>query len=234
MNITKVLSGAALGTILSISSLTSAHAAVIQKDDTSAKVETKQQASITIAKAKQVALNKCKGTVQSAQMKKVNGTYVYVVKVLGEDGKQHTMNVNCDSGKVVKHDIQKKQAHISKTKAHQIALNKYKGAVQSSDLKKENGVYIYVVKVLGEDGSTHTIHVNCDSGKIVKQEVQKKNAAITKTKAHNIALNKCKGTVKSSALKKENGKYVYVIKITAQNHTEQTVKVNAENGSICK
>lgn len=299
MNITKVLSGAALGTILSISSLTSAHAAVIQKDDTSAKVETKQQASITIAKAKQVALNKCKGTVQSAQMKKVNGTYVYVVKVLGEDGKQHTMNVNCDSGKVVKHDVQnkqsyiskskaqsialknckgavqsselkkengdyvyvvkvmgedgslhtfhingengkvakheqKKQAHISKTKAHQIALNKYKGAVQSSELKKENGVYIYVVKVLGEDGSTHTIHVNCDSGKIVKQQVQKKNAAITKTKAHQIALNKCKGTVKSSALKKENGKYVYVIKITAQNHTEQTVKVNAENGSICK
>ncbi|MDL9993989.1 PepSY domain-containing protein [Bacillus stercoris] len=299
MNITKVLSGAALGTIISISSFTSAHAAVIQKDDTSTKVETKQQASITIAKAKQVALNKCKGTVQTAQMKKVNGTYVYVVKVLGEDGKQHTMNVNCNSGKVVKHDVQKKQiyisktkaqsialknckgaiqsselkqengvyayvvkvmgedgslhtlhingengkvakheqkkqAHLSKTKAHQIALNKCKGAVQSSELKKENGSYIYVVKVLGEDGKTHKIHVNCDSGKIVKQEVQKKNAAVTKTKAHQIALNKCKGTVKSTDLKKENGTFVYVFKITAQNHTEHTVKVNAENGSICK
>ncbi|WP_416722377.1 PepSY domain-containing protein [Bacillus stercoris] len=299
MNITKVLSGAALGTIISISSFTSAHAAVIQKDDTSTKVETKQQASITIAKAKQVALNKCKGAVQTAQMKKVNGTYVYVVKVLGEDGKQHTMNVNCNSGKVVKHDVQKKQiyisktkaqsialknckgavqsselkqengvyayvvkvmgedgslhtlhingengkvakheqkkqAHLSKTKAHQIALNKCKGAVQSSELKKENGAYIYVVKVLGEDGKTHKIHVNCDSGKIVKQEVQKKNAAVTKTKAHQIALNKCKGTVKSTDLKKENGTFVYVFKITAQNHTEHTVKVNAENGSICK
>ncbi|AUZ41207.1 MULTISPECIES: PepSY domain-containing protein [Bacillus] len=299
MNITKVLSGAALGTIISISSFTSAHAAVIQKDDTSTKVETKQQASITIAKAKQVALNKCKGTVQTAQMKKVNGTYVYVVKVLGEDGKQHTMNVNCNSGKVVKHDVQKKQiyisktkaqsialknckgavqsselkqengvyayvvkvmgedgslhtlhingengkvakheqkkqAHLSKTKAHQIALNKCKGAVQSSELKKENGAYIYVVKVLGEDGKTHKIHVNCDSGKIVKQEVQQKNAAVTKTKAHQIALNKCKGTVKSTDLKKENGTFVYVFKITAQNHTEHTVKVNAENGSICK
>ncbi len=299
MNITKVLSGAALGTIISISSFTSAHAAVIQKDDTSTKVETKQQASITIAKAKQVALNKCKGTVQTAQMKKVNGTYVYVVKVLGEDGKQHTMNVNCNSGKVVKHDVQKKQiyisktkaqsialknckgavqsselkqengvyayvvkvmgedgslhtlhingengkvakheqkkqAHLSKTKAHQIALNKCKGAVQSSELKKENGAYIYVVKVLGEDGKIHKIHVNCDSGKIVKQEVQKKNAAVTKTKAHQIALNKCKGTVKSTDLKKENGTFVYVFKITAQNHTEHTVKVNAENGSICK
>ncbi|NLS41498.1 peptidase [Bacillus subtilis] len=299
MNITKVLSGAALGTIISISSFTSAHAAVIQKDDTLTKVETKQQAYITIAKAKQVALNKCKGTVQTAQMKKVNGTYVYVVKVLGEDGKQHTMNVNCNSGKVVKHDVQKKQiyisktkaqsialknckgavqsselkqengvyayvvkvmgedgslhtlhingengkvakheqkkqAHLSKTKAHQIALNKCKGAVQSSELKKENGAYIYVVKVLGEDGKTHKIHVNCDSGKIVKQEVQKKNAAVTKTKAHQIALNKCKGTVKSTDLKKENGTFVYVFKITAQNHTEHTVKVNAENGSICK
>ncbi|MGG3031265.1 PepSY domain-containing protein [Bacillus stercoris] len=299
MNITKVLSGAALGTIISISSFTSAHAAVIQKDDTSTKVETKQQASITIAKAKQVALNNCKGTVQTAQMKKVNGTYVYVVKVLGEDGKQHTMNVNCNSGKVVKHDVQKKQiyisktkaqsialknckgavqsselkqengvyayvvkvmgedgslhtlhingengkvakheqkkqAHLSKTKAHQIALNKCKGAVQSSELKKENGAYIYVVKVLGEDGKTHKIHVNCDSGKIVKQEVQQKNTAVTKTKAHQIALNKCKGTVKSTDLKKENGTFVYVFKITAQNHTEHTVKVNAENGSICK
>ncbi|MEC1611829.1 PepSY domain-containing protein [Bacillus mojavensis] len=299
MNITKVLSGAALGTIISISSLSSAHAAVIHKDDTSAKVETKQQASISIAKAKKVALNKCKGAVQSAQMKKVNGTYVYVVKVLGEDGKQHTMNINCDSGKVVKHDVQKKQiyinktkahtialkkckgavqssefkkengvyvyvvkvlgedgtlhtfhingengkvakqeqkkqTHISKAKAHTIALNKCKGAVQSSELKKENSVYVYVVKVLGEDGSIHTIRVNCDSGKIIKQEVQKKQAAIAKTKAHQIALNKCKGTVKSSALKKENGTYIYLIKITAQNHTEQTVKVNAENGSICK
>nr|MDH3098174.1 hypothetical protein [Bacillus velezensis] len=36
MGITKVLSGAALGTIISISSLTSAHAAVIHKDDASA------------------------------------------------------------------------------------------------------------------------------------------------------------------------------------------------------
>ncbi|AKL87044.1 hypothetical protein D068_cds42770 [Bacillus atrophaeus UCMB-5137] len=32
---------------------------------------------------------------------------------------------------------------------------------------------------------------------------------------------------------KQNGTYIYIIKITAQNHKEQTVKVNAENGSIC-
>lgn len=298
MSITKVLSGAALGTIISISSLSSAHAAVIHKDDTTAKVETKQQASITVAKAKKVALTKCKGAVQTAQMKKVNGAYVYVVNVLGEDGKQHTINVNCDSGKVVKHETHKqafitktkahkialnkckgavqstelkkegsvyiyvvkvlgedgkahtikvncdngkvvkhetqKQAFITKAKAHSIALNKCKGAVKSSELKKENGVYIYVVNVLGEDGKAHTIKVNCDNGKVIKQETVKTKAAIAKTKAHKIALNKCKGSVKSSTLTKENGKFVYVVKITAQNHTEQTVKVNAENGSICK
>ncbi|MEY9215738.1 PepSY domain-containing protein [Bacillus subtilis] len=46
-------------------------------------------------------------------------------------------------------------------------------------------------------------------------------------------MNKCKGTVTSSALKKENGTYVYIITITASNHTVQTIKVNAENGGIC-
>ncbi|CAN2251749.1 PepSY domain-containing protein [Bacillus subtilis] len=165
MNV-KILSAAALGAVISISSLSSAHAAVLHKEDT-AKVQTQQQASITLSKAKTVALHNCKGTVQSAQMKKADGVYVYVIKVLGEDGKVHTFNVNCSSGKVVKHHVENKQA------------------------------------------------------------------AITKANAQSIALNKCKGKVTSSALKKENGIYVYIIKITASNHTEQTIKVNAENGSIC-
>ncbi|MCY7899522.1 PepSY domain-containing protein [Bacillus inaquosorum] len=165
MNV-KILSAAALGAVISISSLSSAHAAVLHKEDT-AKVQTQQQASITLSKAKTVALHNCKGAVQSAQMKKADGVYVYVIKVLGEDGKVHTFNVNCSSGKVVKHHVENKQA------------------------------------------------------------------AITKAKAQSIALNKCKGTVTSSALKKENGIYVYIIKISASNHTEQTIKVNAENGSIC-
>ncbi|WNW22367.1 PepSY domain-containing protein [Bacillus inaquosorum] len=165
MNV-KILSAAALGAVISISSLSSAHAAVLHKEDT-AKVQTQQQASITLSNAKTVALHNCKGAVQSAQMKKADGVYVYVIKVLGEDGKVHTFNVNCSSGKVVKHHVENKQA------------------------------------------------------------------AITKANAQSIALNKCKGTVTSSALKKENGIYVYIIKITASNHTEQTIKVNAENGSIC-
>lgn len=60
MGITKVLSGGALGTILSISSLTSAHAAVIHKDSAAqAKVETKQEASVSIAKAKEATLKNC-------------------------------------------------------------------------------------------------------------------------------------------------------------------------------
>lgn len=302
MGITKVLSGAALGTIISISSLSSAHAAVLHKEDAAqAKVETKQQASITIAKAKQVALNNCscKGAVQSAQMKKVNGSYVYVVNVLDVKGIQHTINVNCDSGKVMQHHTEKKQQFITKAKAEKIALNNCKGTVKTSELKQENNVMVYIVQVAGQDGKLHTFHINCKdskivkhdikenqvymtrakaesfalnhckgavkssemktengvsvyvvsifgqdgklhtlhidgkSGKVLKEDVQKKQIMIAAQKAHSIALNHCKGTVKSSEMKKENGVYVYIVKITAQNHTEQTVKVNAENGNIC-
>lgn len=237
MGITKVLSGAALGTILSISSLTSAHAAVIHKDGAAqAKVETKQEASVSIAKAKEAALKNCscKGAVQSAQMKKINGTYVYVVNILDVKGMQHTVNVNCDSGKVVKHQIEKKQQFISKTGAEKIALKNCKGTVKSAELKTENNVMVYVVQVSGQDGKLHTIHINCKNSKIVKHDIKDNQRYMTRTKAESFALSHCKGAVKSSEMKKENGVYMYIVKITAQNHTVQTVKVNAENGTICK
>ncbi|MDK2599690.1 PepSY domain-containing protein [Bacillus stercoris] len=125
------------------------------------------------------------------------------------------------------------QASITLSKAKTVAIKNCKGAVQSAQMKKADGVYVYVIKVLGEDGKIHTFNINRSSGKIVKHHVEHKQAAITKAKAQSIALNKCKGTVTSSALKKENGTYVYIITITASNHTVQTIKVHADNGSIC-
>ncbi|MCY9377035.1 PepSY domain-containing protein [Bacillus spizizenii] len=164
MNV-KILSAAALGTVISISSLSSAHAAVLHKEYT-AKVQTKQQASITFSKAKTIALHNCNGAVQSAQMKKVNGVYVYVIKVLGEDGKVHTFNVNCSSGKVVKHHVDNKQAAVTKAKAQSIALNKCNGTVTSSTLKKENGVYVYIIKITASNHKAQTIKVNAENGRI--------------------------------------------------------------------
>ncbi|MBL6009092.1 hypothetical protein JNA71_11820 [Bacillus halotolerans] len=60
---------------------------------------------------------KYQGAVQSAQTKKVDGVYVYVIKVLGEDGKLHTFNVH-SSMKVMKYQVQnkspsQKQKHIA-------------------------------------------------------------------------------------------------------------------------
>ncbi|MEC1621575.1 PepSY domain-containing protein [Bacillus mojavensis] len=162
----KVLSAAALGAVISISSLSSAHAAVLHKEGTSAKVQTQQKASITLTKAKTVALNKCKGAVQSAQMKRVDGVYVYVIKVLGEDGKLHTFNVNSSSGKVMKHLVQKKQVAITKTEAHSIAVNKYKGTVKSSTLSKENGTYVYIIKMTASNHTEQTIKINAENGSI--------------------------------------------------------------------
>ncbi|MEC1611830.1 PepSY domain-containing protein [Bacillus mojavensis] len=145
----KVLSAAALGAVISISSLSSAHAAVLHKEGTSAKVQTQQKASITLTKAKTV-----------------DGVYVYVIKVLGEDGKLHTFNVNNSSGKVMKHLVQKKQVAITKTEAHSIAVNKYKGTVKSSTLSKENGTYVYIIKMTASNHTEQTIKINAENGSI--------------------------------------------------------------------
>ncbi|MEH6975173.1 PepSY domain-containing protein, partial [Bacillus sp. JJ675] len=68
------------------------------------------------------------------------------------DGNVHTVKINSESGKVVKQETQKKQVSITKEKAHSVALKKCKGIVTSSKLKKENGVYVYIVNILGQDG----------------------------------------------------------------------------------
>ncbi|MBU8788399.1 MULTISPECIES: PepSY domain-containing protein [Bacillus] len=230
-HVTKVLSGAALGTIISLSSLTSAHAAVVQQSDTHSKIEVKaEQVSVSKATAQKTALKKCKGTVTSTKLQKEGTVYVYTITILGEDGNAHTVKVSGESGKVVKQQIQKKQVAITKTKAHSIALKKYKGTVTSSKLKKENGVYVYIVSIHGQDGNVHTVKINSESGKVVKQETQKKQVSITKEKAHSVALKKCKGIVTSSKLKKENGVYVYIVNILGQDGNAHTVKVNCKSG----
>ncbi|WP_257963004.1 hypothetical protein [Bacillus halotolerans] len=58
-------------------------------------------------------------------------------------------------------------------------------------MKKVDGVYVYVIKALGEDGKLHTFNVH-SSMKVMKYQVQKKQVAITKAKAHSIAVTNTK------------------------------------------
>ncbi|ATH92233.1 hypothetical protein [Bacillus glycinifermentans] len=62
----------------------------------------------------------------------------------------------------MKERVPKKQVAISKTKAHSITLMKCK----SAELK--NGVYQHP----GQDGNAHSVKVNGESGKVVKQDIQ--------------------------------------------------------------
>lgn len=196
-------------------------------------IEKKQQ-FISKSGAEKIAVKNCKGTVKSSELKTEHNVMVYVVQVSGQDGKLHTFHINCKNSKIVKHDIKNNQQHMTRAKAESFALSHCKGAVKSAQMKKENGVSVYVVSIFGQDGKLHTLHMDGKSGKVLKEEVQKKQVMIASKKAHSIALSHCKGAVKSSEMKKENGVYKYIVKITAQNHTEQTVKVNAQNGAICK
>lgn len=233
MILTKVLSTAALGAILTVNSLT-AHAATTQNCDTQVKVEAKQeQASITKEFAQQIALKECNGFVKSTKLSKENGVYIYNVTILGEDGKAHNLKVNCDSKKVVQHVTMKKQVTITKEDAQQVALNECKGAVKSAELKNENGIYIFNVTILGEDGKEHDLKVNCDSKKVIQLDTVDKQIAITKEKAQSVALSQCEGTVKSYELTKEKEVYVYIIKIVDKENKEQTVKIDAESGKVC-
>ena len=231
----KVLSGAALGTIISISSLTSAHAAVLHKEGDVVQQTTKQeQTAVTEATAQKVALKNCSGVIQSTSVKTEKSVTVYVVKILGEDGKQHTLKVNSHTGKIIKHETTKKEKAINKQTAQKIALKHVNGVIQSSEMKKEDQTYVYVVKILGEDGKQHVAKINCQNGKVISQQSNNQTISISKSKAETIALSKTKGAIQSVQLKKDTDAYVYVIKVLGEDGKAYTYHINCDKGQVMK
>lgn len=247
--IVKVMSGTAFAGMLAFSSLTPTFAAEGQAVNTSQAVTQKEAAGcITQTKAKEVALKQVSGAYKSAELVKESSTYIYKVIVVGEDGNEHQVKLNAKTGKVINSSVQTKASFISKQNAKSVALKQVKGTFKTAELKQENGVFVYNVIILDQNGKQQQVKINADTGKVTKTETVTQTTTqttttstktvsqvkITAAKAQTAALKEVNGAVKTAKLTKENGVNLYHVNVIGEDGKEHQVKVNASSGKIVK
>jgi competence protein ComGC len=65
-----------------------------------------------------------------------------------------------------------KKGEMTMEKAQEIALNKIKGNIRSSEYEFEKGQNVYSFDIDGSDGKIHEILINAKSGKIVSNTIE--------------------------------------------------------------
>ncbi|RDW22319.1 hypothetical protein CWR48_01025 [Oceanobacillus arenosus] len=146
-----------------------------------------------------------------------------------------------------------KQATVTKEAATQTALDQVPGTVGNVELEDEDGTIVYSIEVTAQDGTQQEVKVDATTGEVTKVEAAEaddeeadgeeadddqsqaelaKQATVTKEAATQTALDQVPGTVGDVELEDENGTIVYSIEVTAQDGTQQEVKVDATTGKV--
>lgn len=212
----KVLSTSALGTAIAFSSITTSHAAEMK----TAKAETTEHVSISQAQAKGIALQDCKGTVTSTELKQESS--VYVITIVTNSLEQRIVEVNASTGKVVK----KQEVKLwTQTQVKESVSKQYKGVIQSITFNKETREYTLTV-VNGK--VEYTLTVDGLTGKVVNTSKQAVKL-LTRQDAKDLALATYAGKVRMVEYNQNTA--IFTVKIIKDN-TEYTVTIDAVSGEI--
>ncbi|MHA2957759.1 PepSY domain-containing protein [Priestia megaterium] len=212
----KVLSTSALGTAIAFSSITTSHAAEMK----TAKAETTEHVSISQAQAKGIALQDCKGTVTSTELKQESS--VYVITIVTNSLEQRIVEVNASTGKVVK----KQEVKLwTQTQVKESVSKQYKGVIQSITFNKETREYTLTV-VNGK--VEYTLTVDGLTGKVVNTSKQAVKL-LTRQDAKDLALATYVGKVRMVEYNQNTA--IFTVKIIKDN-TEYTVTIDAVSGEI--
>ena len=145
-----------------------------------------KQAKITQDEAINAALEKVPGTVEEVELEDKKGTIVYEIELVSTDGTEHEVEVDAQTGEVLKveaddeneneeEDSQNqaklaKQAKITEDEAINMALEKVPGTVNEIELEVENGTVVYEIEVLSTDGTEQEVKVDAQTGEVLKVE----------------------------------------------------------------
>ena len=145
-----------------------------------------KQAKITQDEAINAALEKVPGTVEEVELEDEKGTIVYEIELVSTDGTEHEVEVDAQTGEVLKveaddddeneeEDSQNqaklaKQAKITEDEAINTALEKVPGTVNEIELEVENGTVVYEIEVLSTDGTEQEVKVDAQTGEVLKVE----------------------------------------------------------------
>ncbi|MBS4177841.1 PepSY domain-containing protein [Lederbergia citrea] len=148
-----------------------------------------ETAKITKEQSIEIALKEFQGKVTDVELEKDHGTLTYDIKVKDENGKEHEVIIDANSGKVLKSEADdqegdndaevsdeveqaqlQKEAKITKEESISIAQGKIKGKATDVELEDENGVVVYGIEITDQQGQRHDVKIDAKTGKVLKVE----------------------------------------------------------------
>lgn len=144
---------------------------------------------ITKQQARQIATDRVGGTVLNVENESNNGTPVYEVEIIKQNGPDKEIDVARQSGNIVSIETdvrdsddedgntaganettQAGQSGITPQQAGQIATNRVGGTVLSIEKDTTKGIPVYEVEIAKENGIGKEVDVNRQNGTIVEIE----------------------------------------------------------------
>lgn len=147
--------------------------------------KTQSEKLIGFEKAKEVALNEAKGTIESIDLEKSNGKIFYEVDINGEKSKEFEVRVDAYNAKVlnvkedndtqdddddVQHNITANTKLITEAEAIKIAHKQIEGTLVEIDLDSDDGRYVYELELRTAKGDTE-FTIDASSGEILESEL---------------------------------------------------------------
>ncbi len=137
----------------------------------------------------------------------------------------------------------RKSAEISRDRAEEIASDEVSGDVLDAGLDDENGVPVYQVDILANDGSLHEVDVDAASGDVLSHTTEdwddaaearslEERVAVSREAAERSALGRFPGEVQATELDDEAGKVVYNVEILGDDGNLHEATVDAESGDV--
>lgn len=164
-----------------------------------------QTKKIGMAKAREIAMQKAAGKIESSELEKENGKTVYSFDIRNEKGTITEVQIEAYTGEVV--SVKEEDAR--------------KEAAEKRREKNE--------KMKKDDDDEES-----DASQKANQEKYAKEAKITMNQAKEIALKRIAGTVTDQELEKKKGKILYSFDVKDANGKTFDVEVDAKTGAVLK
>jgi uncharacterized membrane protein YkoI len=164
-----------------------------------------KQAKITMEQARETALKRAPGTVESSELEKEEGKLVYSFDIRTSDGMITEVWVDAKSGEII--SVEKEDAA--------------KEAAEKNEDKMKNSQK--------DDDDEES-----DASQKANQAKYAKQARITMDEAKAIALKEKSGTITDAELEKKKGKIIYSFDVRTADGKVFDIEVDAKTGKVLK
>lgn len=164
-----------------------------------------QTKKIGMEKAREIAMQRASGKIESSELEKENGKTIYSFDIRNDKGTITEVQVEAYTGEVVSVEEENAQKEAAEKRLE-----------KNEKMKKDD-----------DDEES-------EASQKANQEKYAKQAKITMEQAKEIALKRLPGTITDQELEKEKGKLLYSFDIKDPNGKTFDVEIDARTGSVLK